>query len=113
MKKVLLMATCAAIAFASTSFPAVAQEERTAGSKPTAAPSVSDSSETYKELSLFGDVFERVRDQYVDQVTDKQLVENALNGMLMALDPHSSYLNADDFEDMQVQTRGEFGGLGI
>jgi carboxyl-terminal processing protease len=86
-------------------------DERTAGSKPGDA--VSDSSETYRELNLFGDVFERVRAQYVDPVTDKKLIEYALNGMLSSLDPHSGYLNEEDFKEMQVQTRGEFGGLGI
>ena len=64
-------------------------------------------------LTLFGDVFERVRAEYVDPVTDKDLVENAINGMLTGLDPHSSYMNAKQFRDMQVQTKGEFGGLGI
>lgn len=68
---------------------------------------------TYEYLSLFGDVFERVKAQYVEKVTDKKLIESALNGMLMALDPHSSYLDQDAMEDMRVQTTGEFGGLGI
>lgn len=72
-----------------------------------------NSSETYRQLNLFGDVFERVRAEYVEPVTDEQLVENAINGMLTALDPHSSYLNRKNFQDMQVQTKGEFGGLGI
>lgn len=72
-----------------------------------------DSNDTYKQLNLFGDVFERVRAQYVEPVTDKDLVETAINGMLTALDPHSSYLNEKDFDDMRVQTSGEFGGLGI
>jgi carboxyl-terminal processing protease len=72
-----------------------------------------DSSETYRQLSLFGDVFERVRSSYVEEVADKDLIEAAINGMLSSLDPHSSYLNAENFADMQVQTRGEFGGLGI
>ncbi|MBN9511414.1 MAG: S41 family peptidase [Alphaproteobacteria bacterium] len=69
--------------------------------------------ETYQLLSLFGDVFERVRAEYVDPVDDRDLIENALNGMLTGLDPHSNYMNAKVFRDMQVQTRGEFGGLGI
>ena len=69
--------------------------------------------DTYRLLTLFGDVFERVRAEYVDPVTDKDLVENAINGMLTGLDPHSSYMNAKAFRDMQVQTKGEFGGLGI
>jgi carboxyl-terminal processing protease len=71
------------------------------------------SSETYRQLNLFGEVFERVRADYVDQVSDEQLVEAAINGMLSSLDPHSSYLNTKSYKDMQVQTRGEFGGLGI
>jgi carboxyl-terminal processing protease len=70
-------------------------------------------SETYRQLAIFGDVFERVRAQYVTPPDDKQLVESALNGMLTNLDPHSSYLNADAYKDMGVQTKGEFGGLGI
>ena len=70
-------------------------------------------SETYRQLAIFGDIFERVRANYVDEPNEKELVENAINGMLSALDPHSSYLNSDDAEDMRTQTRGEFGGLGI
>ncbi len=70
-------------------------------------------SDTYRLLTLFGDVFERVRSEYVDPVDDKDLIENSINGMLTGLDPHSSYMNAKAFRDMQVQTKGEFGGLGI
>src|SRR5262249_54217142 len=73
----------------------------------------SNSSETYKQLNLFGEVFERVRAEYVDDVSDDSLVESAINGMLTELDPHSNYLNTKNFKDMKVQTRGEFGGLGI
>jgi carboxyl-terminal processing protease len=73
----------------------------------------SNRADTYRLLTLFGDVFERVRAEYVDPVTDKDLVENAINGMLTGLDPHSSYMNSKAFRDMQVQTKGEFGGLGI
>ena len=69
--------------------------------------------ETYRLLTLFGDVFERVRAEYVEPVNDRDLIENAINGMLTGLDPHSSYMNAKSFRDMQVQTRGEFGGLGL
>ncbi|MFT8244220.1 S41 family peptidase [Roseomonas sp. BN140053] len=69
--------------------------------------------ETYRLLNLFGDVFERVRAEYVEPVNDRDVIENAINGMLQGLDPHSSYMNARSFRDMQVQTRGEFGGLGI
>jgi carboxyl-terminal processing protease len=80
---------------------------------PAAVAAQSNTSETYRQLNLFGDVFERVRADYVEDVKDEKLVESAINGMLSALDPHSSYLNAKSFRDMQVQTRGEFGGLGI
>jgi len=76
-------------------------------------PSATNTAETYKELNLFGDVFEKVRSEYVDEVTDDTLIEGAINGMLTSLDPHSNYLNAKNFNDMKVQTRGEFGGLGI
>ena len=69
--------------------------------------------DTYRQLSLFGDVFERVRADYVEKPDDCKLVESAINGMLAGLDPHSSYMDAKSFRDMQVQTRGEFGGLGI
>lgn len=70
-------------------------------------------SDTYRQLNLFGDVFERVRADYVEPTDDAKLVESAINGMLTSLDPHSSYMNPKNFRDMQVQTRGEFGGLGI
>ena len=69
--------------------------------------------DTYRLLNLLGDVFERVRADYVEEPTDEQLIESAIIGMLSALDPHSSYLDAKSFGEMQVQTRGEFGGLGI
>jgi len=71
------------------------------------------SSDTYRQLNLFGDVFERVRAEYVEEVTDEELIEAAIQGMLASLDPHSSYLSPDNFDEMQVQTKGEFGGLGI
>ncbi|MEY3961367.1 MAG: Peptidase family [Pseudomonadota bacterium] len=67
----------------------------------------------YEQLDLFGDIFERIRAQYVEEVDTEKLVEAAINGMLTSLDPHSSYLSAKDFDEMQEQTRGEFGGLGI
>jgi len=69
--------------------------------------------DTYRQLNLFGDVFERVRADYVERPNDGKLIETAINGMLAGLDPHSSYMDAKSFRDMQVQTRGEFGGLGI
>lgn len=72
-----------------------------------------DRSETYRQLDLFSTVFDRIRSNYVEEVDDKEIVEAAINGMLSSLDPHSSYLNPDRFKEMQVQTRGEFGGLGI
>src|SRR3954451_12190626 len=74
-----------------------------------------DSSRTdmYQLLKVFGDVVQRVRAEYVDPIDDKELIENAINGMLTGLDPHSSYMNAKAFKDMQIQTKGEFGGLGI
>jgi carboxyl-terminal processing protease len=67
----------------------------------------------YEQLDLFGKVFERIREEYIEEVSTKDLVEAAINGMLTSLDPHSSYLAPDDFEDMRTQTKGEFGGLGI
>lgn len=103
-----LLATLSLMALVSTGLPACAQEERTAGNQP-----VYDNSDTYKQLNLFGDVFERVREQYVEPVEDQELIETAINGMLTSLDPHSSYLNEDSFKEMQVQTEGKFGGLGI
>jgi carboxyl-terminal processing protease len=69
--------------------------------------------DTYRQLNLFGDVFERVRADYVVKPEDAKLIETAINGMLSGLDPHSSYMDSKSFRDMQVQTRGEFGGLGI
>jgi carboxyl-terminal processing protease len=70
-------------------------------------------SDTYRNLNLFGDVFEKIRSDYVEKPDEQKLVEAAINGMLTSLDPHSSYMDAKSFQDMQVQTRGEFGGLGI
>jgi carboxyl-terminal processing protease len=96
--RVRLLAACAAVCLVTVPFHAGAQ---------------TNTSETYRQLNLFGDVFERVRSDYVKEVGDEELIESAINGMLTSLDPHSSYLNAKSFRDMQVQTRGEFGGLGI
>jgi len=105
LKRTFLIAGVCAIAFTGLStFPSAFS------APPKAKTSVSD---TYKFLNLYGDVFERVRSEYVEQVDDKTLIENSLNGMLSSLDPHSGYLNADDFNSMKVETRGEFGGLGI
>ena len=76
-------------------------------------PKTKKNIETYRLLDLFGDVFERVRKSYVTEVSDEDLIEAAITGMLTSLDPHSGYLNAKNFKDMRVQTRGKFGGLGI
>ena len=102
MKKTILMTATATIV-ALSSGTLVAQEDATR----------KKNEETYRLLSLFGDVFERVRADYVKDITDKKLIESAINGMLTSLDPHSSYLNTENFKNMQVQTRGKFGGLGI
>ncbi|MBC7165659.1 MAG: S41 family peptidase [Roseovarius sp.] len=99
-----LMATAAgimagAVLTTQVTGPLLAQEGRTGS--------------VYEQLDLFGEIFERVRAQYVEDVDTKKLIEAAINGMLTSLDPHSSYLSPEDAENMQVQTRGEFGGLGI
>ncbi len=104
MRYGLSLAATALVAWFALS-PAIAAET------PAAAPKTT--SDTYRQLDLFGEVFERVRADYVENVTDEQLVEAAINGMLSSLDPHSSYMNAKNFGEMEVQVRGEFGGLGI
>jgi carboxyl-terminal processing protease len=78
-----------------------------------AAEEKASQADTYELLNLFGDVFERVRADYVEEASDEELIEAAVNGMLSSLDPHSGYLNAKRYEDMKVQTHGSFGGLGI
>jgi carboxyl-terminal processing protease len=93
----------AMLAFMATATPACAQQ----------ADNDQDRQNTYKMLNLFGDVYDRVRRDYVEEVSDEDLVKAAINGMLTDLDPHSSYLSEKDFKEMQVQTKGEFGGLGI
>lgn len=104
MKKLLLAGVAGAVVglVVSTQFagPIVAQE-------------ADKDKSVYQELDLFGDVFERIRTSYVEPVDEKKLIQSAISGMLASLDPHSSYLPPDDFDDMQVQTKGEFGGLGI
>ncbi len=80
---------------------------------PTFAQEADQSQTTYEQLDLFGNIFERIRSSYVDEVDDQALIRAAINGMLISLDPHSSYLPPRNYEDMQVDTRGEFGGLGI
>lgn len=86
-------------------------EDRMAGTPMKEVKSEGDS--VYDKLDLFGIVFERIRAQYVEETDSTELIETAINGMLTALDPHSSYLDQDDFDDMRVDTKGEFGGLGI
>ncbi len=80
---------------------------------PLLAQEAARTTTVYEQLDLFGDIFERIRAQYVEEVDDAKLIEAAINGMLTSLDPHSGYLPPEAFDDMQVQTRGEFGGLGI
>ena len=80
---------------------------------PIVAQETQNGRNTYEQLDLFGDIFERIRSSYVEEVDEAELIENAINGMLSSLDPHSSYLPPADFTDMREQTRGEFGGLGI
>jgi C-terminal processing peptidase-3. Serine peptidase. MEROPS family S41A len=77
---------------------------------PVLGSAVAAGVDTYRQLNLFGDVFERIRSDYVEEPTSRQLIEAAINGMLTSLDPHSSYMNAKSYQDMQVQTKGEFGG---
>jgi carboxyl-terminal processing protease len=107
MRKTLLVLIGAATGAALT---LLATQPRLVGLSAKAAAATSD---TYRQLNLFGDVFERVRSDYVEKPDDSKLIETAINGMLAGLDPHSSYMDPKSFRDMQVQTRGEFGGLGI
>jgi len=95
------------LAFVSTALPVMAK----APAEP--APAKQSETSTYELLNLFGEVFDRVRTDYVEPTTDDKLIESALNGMLTSLDPHSNYLNEKSFADMRIQTKGEFGGLGI
>jgi carboxyl-terminal processing protease len=97
-----------AVAGAAVTLVAVQPSRLLIGSSARAAQA-----DTYRQLNLFGDIFERVRSHYVEKPDDSKLVEWAINGMLNGLDPHSSYMDSKSFRDMQVQTRGEFGGLGI
>src|SRR5690606_5234855 len=105
MKRHSIAAALAVVALLILPLPAATESNRPDTS--------SNKSETYRQLDLFGTVFERVRADYVEEVSDEKLIEAAINGMLTHLDPHSSYLDAKAYRDMQVQTRGEFGGLGI
>jgi carboxyl-terminal processing protease len=108
MRKTFLVMMGAAVGAALT-LVAVQPRAMFAGMTASAAAST----DTYRFLNLFGDVFERVRSDYVEKPEDSKLVETAINGMLAGLDPHSSYMDGKSFRDMQIQTRGEFGGLGI
>lgn len=100
-----MISTLGAMAFVVTTF---------LGASPVlAVEAKKNDDETYRLLALFGDVFERIRAEYVEPPSEQEMIESAINGMLSALDPHSSYLNAKGFKEMQVNTRGEFGGLGI
>src|SRR6266702_729415 len=107
MRKTSLMLLSAATGAALTLF---VTQPRAAFMRSSARAATSD---TYRQLNLFGDVFERVRSDYVEKPDDTKLIESAISGMLTCLDPHSSYMDAKSFRDMQVHTRGEFGGLGI
>lgn len=93
--------------------PVLSACAKTVGQSAAQGTSESFSTDTYKQLTLFADVLERTRADYVDEVQDEKLIENAINGMLVSLDPHSGFMNKKSFEDMQTQTKGEFGGLGI
>ena len=104
MKKMIIAALCGSIAGGVIT-------TQVAG--PLIAQDATKNASVYEQLDLFGDVFERIRAQYVEDVDSKKLVEAAINGMLTSLDPHSSYMDAKSFDDMNTQTRGEFGGLGI
>ncbi len=120
MKRLGLSAACAATLLLLLA-PASAQQQQKQQQQQQQQPpqqqqqqqAPQSSSDTYRQLDLFGEVFERVRADYVEEVSDQQLIEAAINGMLSSLDPHSSYMNAKSFSDMQVQVRGEFGGLGL
>ena len=78
-----------------------------------ALPAKSKTKETLKLLDLFGKAFERTYEDYVEEVTEEELIEKAINGMLSNLDPHSGYMNEETYKEMQVDTSGKFGGLGI
>jgi carboxyl-terminal processing protease len=107
---------CAAILISSISYQAIAEDSNSDKKDKKEEPVLSPEekqAETLRLMDLFSDVYQKVRDDYVTEETDKKLIEAAINGMLTNLDPHSSFLNEEDFKDMQEQTKGEFGGLGI
>ena len=105
MKKLLLSLVTTSLIFVSTATFSEETEKK--------EQIKNDPAETLKLLDQFGDVFEKIRKDYVEETADKKILEAAINGMLTSLDPHSSFLNEEDFKDMQEQTKGEFGGLGI
>jgi len=80
---------------------------------PLIAQETEQTKSTYEQLDLFGDVFERIRSSYVEEVDEEKLIQSAISGMLSSLDPHSNFMAAEEFDSMRIQTRGEFGGLGI
>ena len=100
------------VPFIFTVTPSFAEEDETSEEE-SKKEIKNDPVETLQLLDQFGDVFEKIRRDYVEEVADKEILESAINGMLTSLDPHSSFLNEEDFKDMQEQTKGEFGGLGI
>jgi len=106
----------AAIALLAIPYSSSAQEQK-ASEQPNSASQTATqeqlNEETYQQLSLFGGIFETVRENYVEPISDQKLIEYAVKGMLSNLDPHSEYMTAKDFDDMKIQTKGEFGGLGI
>jgi carboxyl-terminal processing protease len=109
MRRLTLAAAAALLVFLQ---PISGQAQDSSADEPgQSSPSVG--TDTFKALDLFGEVFERVRQEYVEPVSDEKLIETAINGMLTSLDPHSSYLDPKEYADMQVSTQGEFGGLGI
>lgn len=111
-----LLLSTALIALFSFSNIAVAEDQKADAPAATPEKTLTQeqmNEETYKQLSLFGGVFETVREKYVDKISDEKLIEYAIKGMLTNLDPHSDYMTAKDFDDMKIQTKGEFGGLGI
>lgn len=113
MKNILRLLVVSVFLAAMASSPIIAKAPDASSAVPEASTTDKDAQDTFKQLTLFSDVLERVRADYVEPVTDEKLIETALNGMLSSLDPHSSYMNKKSFQDMQTQTRGEFGGLGI
>jgi carboxyl-terminal processing protease len=110
MRRMTLAAAAALLVFL---LPAAGQTQDSGSQDSSSQGTAAVGTDTFKALDLFGEVFERVRQEYVEPVSDEKLIETAINGMLTSLDPHSSYLDPKEYTDMQVSTQGEFGGLGI